>query len=149
MVSNTMMLLGQCQLKPRRVHTYRPIVTKDIRWSIDQNPKHAQLVAQCLYYLHCILHRGELWSKRWFLNWVLLLAELYYWRTVAKQQYAGLRSSCLSVTNMIFVNKTMRRNKVASCNWYITWDCLLIVTIKNRPFTLLEPVFIDGRMYRV
>ena len=39
------MLLGKCLLKPRRVYTDQPVATKDIRWSIDHNPTHAQLAA--------------------------------------------------------------------------------------------------------
>ena len=149
MVSNTGMLLGQFWLRPRCVHTYHPIVTKDIRWYIDCNPKHAHIVAQCLYYLHWIIHHGKLWSKRWCLNWVLSLAEPDYWRTVAKQKYASLRSSRLSFTSMTCVNKTIRQHEFASCKLHITWGCLLSITIKLRPVTPMEPVFVDGRMCRV
>ena len=74
------------------------------------------------------------------------LAEPDYWLTVSKQQYSGLRSSRLSITSMIRVNKTMRQYEVASCNWHIHWDRLLSVPINNRPVTLLEPVFLNGRM---
>ena len=105
MARNTVMLLGQCQLRPRRVYTDLPIVTKDARWSIDWNPIYAQLVAQCLYYPHCIIHRSELWSKHWCFNWVLPLAKPDYCIPVAKQQYSGLKLSCLSVTSMIHVNE--------------------------------------------
>ena len=77
------------------------------------------------------------------------LSEPDYWRTVAKQQYAGLRSFCLSVASMIRINKKMRRNKVASCNWNIYWDRLLGVHIKLCQVTLVGPVIFDGRMCRV
>ena len=149
MVSNNVMLIGQCLIGPSCVHTDRPIVIKDICWFIDQNPKHMQFVAQCIYYLHWIIHHSELWSKCWRIKWVMPLAEPYYWRTVAKQHYSGLRYSRLSVTSMIRVNKTMRQHEVASFNWNIPWDRLLRVPIKLLPVTLLEPVFVDGRMCRV
>ena len=77
------------------------------------------------------------------------LSETYYWRTVAKQHYARLRSSCLIVTSMIRVNKTMRQHEVSSCNWHIPWDFLISIPIKLRPVTPLEPVLIDGSMFRV
>ena len=80
---------------------------------------------------------------------VLPISDTDYWRTVAKQQYAGLRSSRLSVTRMIRVNKTMRKHEVDSCNWHIPWDRFLSIPIKLCPVTLMEPVIVDGRMYQV
>ena len=74
------------------------------------------------------------------------LAKQDYRRTVAKQQYAALRSSRLSVTIMIHVNKKMRQHEVSSCNWNIPWNRLLSAPIKLRTVTLLEPVLIDIRM---
>ena len=127
------------------VHTDLPIVTKDICWSINQNPKHAHFVVQCLYYLHCILRRNELWSKIWCLNWVLPHAEPEYWHTIAKWQYFGR----LSVTRMICLNKKLRQHEVASCNWHIPWYRLLGASIKLCPVTLLETVFGDGRIFWV
>ena len=131
------------------MYTDHPVVTKYICWFINQKTKHVQLIPQCLYYLHCILHYSELRSKRLCLNWFLPLAEPYYWRNAAKQQYAGIRLSCISVTTIICANKTMNRHEVASCNWHISWNRLLGVPMKTHPVTLMEPIFVDGRMCRV
>ena len=43
----------------------------------------------------------------------------------------------------------MNRHEVASCNWHISWNRLLIVPIKLSLVTLMEPVFIDVRMFQV
>ena len=146
MLSNNVMLLGQSWLGQYSVHIYLLVVTKEIRWSIDWKPKNAQIVAPCLYYLHCIIHRSELWSKYWCLNWVLPLSILDYWCNFEKQQHGGLRLSCIIVTRIIRINKTMCQHKVSSCNWHITWDHLLIVPIKLRQVTLLEPDLVDDRI---
>ena len=50
---------------------------------------------------------------------------------------------------MINVNKTMHRREVTYCDWNISWDRLISVPIKLRPVTLMELVFIDGRVKRV
>ena len=149
MVSKTVMFLGQCWVSTRCVFTDRPVVKKDTSWYIENKSKHAHLLAQWLYYLHYILHHSELWSECCCLNWVLRLAEPYHWHIIAKKQYTGLRFSRLSVTRMIHINKTICRNKVSSCNWYITWYRLIKVPLKIFPVTLMEPVFVDGRMFRV
>ena len=147
-VRNTVMLIGKCRLGPRHFHTDRPVFTKVIHWSINRNPKHVQLILKCLYYLCCVFHLSELWSKRWCINWVLPLVETYYCRPVEKQKYAGIRSSRLSVSSMICFKKTMRLHEVASCNWRISLDRLLVIPVKMCPVTLLEPVFFNGRICR-
>ena len=77
------------------------------------------------------------------------IAEPYYWRTIAKQQYEGLRFSCINVSSIFQVNKTMRRHEIVSYDWHISWYCLLNVPIKLHPVTLMKYVFIDGRMFQV
>ena len=84
MAINIVILIIMCRLRLRHVHTDRPVVTNFICWYIDRNPKHAQLVLQFLYYLHCIIHFSKIWYKRWCLNWVLPLSEPDYWPTVEK-----------------------------------------------------------------
>jgi hypothetical protein len=137
MVSDTMMLLCQRRLGPRCIWADRPIITKDICWSLNWDSKHTQLVAQGLNHLNRIFHSGELGSEGRSLHKILSLREPDSRCLVAKQQYTSLRPSSLSVARMIF----------ASTKQCV--DMLLPLgngILKLRPVTLLETVLVDSRM---
>ena len=147
--TKTMVLLCRGQFYPRCVCKDVFVVSEDVCWTVNWDPKHTKLVSKGIYDIYCILYCSEIRPKYRCLYQVLPLVEPDYWCLVTEQQYSSLRPSCLGVPSMVFINKKVCRHAITSSHWIFTWDCFTSIPMKLRPVIFMRMVIIYGRVCRV
>ena len=117
-LSNAMVILCQGWLWLRLVFTDGPIVTEDVRWTVDWESKHTKLVAKGLYHIYWILHYSELRPKGICFYQFMTLSEPYDYCFVIEQQYYSLRTSRLGVPSMVFIKTSVYWHTLTSRHWF-------------------------------